>query len=117
MIIDRRSRKRLFSQPCADFEILAPFPEESGLAERPEGRQVDTRVYASAMTSPSLYFIMTVVDKQRQMILFEPDTRMLASFRKYIPRKIHLREQDRIVVEVKQVEPATPADAEPGQDA
>ena len=87
VIIDQKNRKRLFSQSCTEFERLAPYPEEDS--------PVPMRLYASSMDSPDLYAILTVVDKKRIKILFEPDSRMLAAFRQFIPRKILLRDRDR----------------------
>lgn len=91
IIIDQKSRKNLFAQDCREFEMLAPYPEEF----KSENNDFTEKLEAvSDMNAEDIYFIITNHEKKRKIIFFEPDTKMLLSFKQIIPRKIILRQAD-----------------------
>ncbi len=86
MIIAQRKRKRIFSGSCKDFEVVAKLT--SGQYDH-NVQSIKKRISAiSSMASPDVYFVTTVKDGEKVVVLFEPHPKMIESFRKYIPRKI-----------------------------
>ncbi len=85
-IIARRKRKRIFSGHCRDFEIVAKLKSSrynNSIENIP--KKINA---ASSLDSPDVYFIVTEYNGERTVIYFEPDQRMLDSFKTFIPRKV-----------------------------
>ena len=86
MIIAQKKRKRIFSGSCKDFDVVAKLT--SGQYDH-NTQSIKKRITAvSSMQSPEVYFVSTVKDGQKTLVFFEPHTKMIESFKKYIPRKI-----------------------------
>lgn len=86
IIIAQRRRKRIFSANCKDFDILAKL--KGGYNDRRIGN-VSKKIEAiSTIDSDEIYFATLTYKGERTAVLFEPDERMLKSFRTFIPRKI-----------------------------
>lgn len=85
-IIARRKRKRIYSGNCKDFEIVAKL-KSSKYDNSVQNIQNKINA-ASSLESPDVYFIVTEYNGERTVIFFEPDQRMIDSFKTYIPRKV-----------------------------
>lgn len=86
MIIAQRKRKRIFSASCKDFEIIAKMT--SGQYDH-NMQSIKKRINAvTSLDSPDVYFVSLVKDGQKTLVFFEPHTKMIESFKKYIPRKV-----------------------------
>ena len=83
IIYDQRSRKRVFSQNCREFEILAPYPGQTGLPDL-AGRTLERLEAVSSMEAADIYYLIAVQDQKR----------MLDSFKQLAPRKIHIRQPE-----------------------
>lgn len=81
-------RKHLFTVNCKDFEILAPFNETH--KREFETPSITKKIYVcSSLKEADLYFAIFVnKEHQKVLLVFEPDERMLQSFKTYIGRKI-----------------------------
>lgn len=88
MIIAERRRKRLLTVHCKEFEILAPVNDNH--KKEMEDTGINYKVYAcSSMEANRLYFcIFNLSGKGKTLLIFEPDNRMLDSFKTIIPRKV-----------------------------
>ncbi len=86
MIIAQRKRKRIFSSSCKEFEILAKL--KGGLQDRRvEG--VKKKIFAiSSIESEDVYFALLNYKGEQTAVFFEPNEKMLKSFKLFIPRKI-----------------------------
>ena len=85
-IIARRKRKRIFSASCKDFDILAKVKSNSYSLQV---QSIKNRIEAvSSMDSDDVYFATLNYKGDRTVVFFEPDERMLNSFKSLIPRKI-----------------------------
>jgi len=87
-IMGRRSRKRVLTVNCKDFEILAPVKPEytEPYNTQPFARRINA---AGSPKSQARYFaVFKDRDGANTLLIFEPDERMLKAFRVYIPRKI-----------------------------
>ena len=85
-IISRRKRKRIFSANCKSFDILAKYKSEH---YNSEVKNIQKKIEAvSSMDSPGVYFATLNYKNERTVIFFEPDEKMLDSFKTYIPRKL-----------------------------
>lgn len=85
-IIARRNRKRIFSASCKDFDIVARI-SSSGYEEAVRNAKVKIDV-TSMPNSPDAYYATLNYKGERTIVIFEPDDRMLAGFRTFIPRKV-----------------------------
>lgn len=86
MIIAQRKRKRIFTGNCKDFEMIAKLT--SGQYDQ-NAQNIKRRIKAvSSMDSTDVYFISLVKDGQKTLVFFEPHSKMIESFKKYIPRKV-----------------------------
>ncbi len=86
MIIAQRRRKRIFSANCKDFDIVAKL--KGGYNDR-RVSDVSKKIEAvSSMDSDDIYFATLMYKGERTAVLFEPDDRMLRSFKTFIPRKV-----------------------------
>lgn len=85
-IIARSRRKRIFSASCKEFEILAKL-KSSHYTQHIQN--VSNKIKAvSSMDSPDVYFALLNYNGEKTVVFFEPDERMLNSFKMFIPRKI-----------------------------
>jgi len=86
MIIAQRRRKRIFSANCKDFDIVAKL--KGGYNDR-RVSDVSKKIEAvSSIDSDDVYFATLMYKGERTAVLFEPDDRMLKSFKIFIPRKV-----------------------------
>jgi len=86
MIIAQRRRKRIFSANCKDFDIVAKL--KGGYNDR-RVSDVSKKIEAvSSIDSDDVYFATLMYKGERTAVLFEPDDRMLKSFKTFIPRKV-----------------------------
>lgn len=87
-IIAKRTRKRLLTVDCRKFEVLAPMTPQH---QREHGAAAATRKIdaSSSQSSDRRWFALYAGnDGVRTLLIFEPNDKMLAAFKKYIPRKI-----------------------------
>jgi hypothetical protein len=85
-IINRKRRKRIFSANCKDFEILARL--KGGLNDR-RIQNINNRIFAvSSMDAENVFFAILIYKGERTVVFFEPNEKMLNSFKLFIPRKI-----------------------------
>jgi len=88
-IIARRKRKRIFSADCKDFDIVAKYnPFGSGRNVLQNSQKTIEAI--SSMESKDIYYITLNYKGEKTTVLFEPDERMLKSFKSIIPRKVEL---------------------------
>jgi hypothetical protein len=88
MIIAQRKRKRIFSGSCKEFDIVAKVGSEYF---NQDVQSIKTRIDASSsISSADAYFFTTNYKSQRTLVIFEPNERMLKSFKVFIPRKIFM---------------------------
>ncbi|MBE6903527.1 MAG: hypothetical protein E7480_02860 [Ruminococcaceae bacterium] len=87
-IIAQRKRKKLASLNCREFEIIAPVNNEH--KREIEAPGIKNKIFAvSHPQSEGQYFgIFNDTEKGRTLLVFEPDERMIESFKTYIPRKV-----------------------------
>jgi hypothetical protein len=87
-IMGRRSRKRLLTVDCRNFDILAPYSPE--FRAEYESQTIATTVDVSSHPeAPGRWFaIFHAKDGKRTLLIFEPNEKMLDAFRKYIRSKI-----------------------------
>ncbi|MCL2147199.1 MAG: DUF6106 family protein [Synergistaceae bacterium] len=85
-ITAQRKRKRIFSAECRDFEVMAKV-KGSNYGQHIES--ITRKINAASSADPDgEYFIVLPYKGERTVVYFEPDKRMLDSFRRFIPRKI-----------------------------
>jgi len=85
-IINKRRRKRIFSANCKEFEILARL--KGGLNDR-RIQNITNRIMAvSSIDSENVFFAILNYKGEKTAVFFEPDERMLNTFKLFIPRKI-----------------------------
>jgi hypothetical protein len=84
----RRSRKRLFTVDCRTFDILAPYKEEYR-GEIESGAVTHRIDVSSHPQAPGRWFaVYNAKDGARTLLIFEPNEKMLNTFRLYIRSKI-----------------------------
>lgn len=90
-IIARRKRKRLFSVKGKDFEIFAPYTES--YKNDYNSQAIKKKFYAlSSLASPDAYFaIFEHKEFGKTLLVFEPDDRMISSFKAINPRRVFER--------------------------
>jgi hypothetical protein len=87
-IMGRRSRKRLLTVDCRNFDILAPYSPEFR-AEYESQTIAATVDVSSHPEAPGRWFaVFHAKDGKRTLLIFEPNEKMLDAFRKYIRSKI-----------------------------
>ncbi|MGI6777975.1 MAG: DUF6106 family protein [Acetivibrionales bacterium] len=86
-IIARRKRKRIFSANCKDFEIVARLKTNRDKAGQ-LGNIVKRIEAVSSMDSEDIFFVTLNYKGERTAVFFEPDERMIRSFKTFIPRKV-----------------------------
>lgn len=86
MIVNQRSRKRVFSANCKEFEVVARVKSDQ---YTPHIRETKTVLNLTSHNPDSdAWFIFMNQEGTPKVILFEPDERMIDSFRTFIPRKV-----------------------------
>jgi hypothetical protein len=85
-IIAQRKRKRIFSSSCKDFEIVAKLSCDKF---NQDVKNIKNQIHAETYnTSPNIYFVVLNYGGIRTVVFFEPDSRMINSFKTYIPKKV-----------------------------
>lgn len=85
-IKSQRKRIRIFSADCKDFEAVGRVKSKNYGPHITSGAEV---IFAGTnMASESLYFVTLAYKGKKTVLYFEPDQRMLDSFRRFIPSKI-----------------------------
>ncbi|MCX7749416.1 MAG: hypothetical protein N2645_21360 [Clostridia bacterium] len=85
VIIAQRTRKRIFSSHCKEFEMVAGVTSEN----YKDAKNIQNKIIAvSSMGAENIYFITLNYKGRKTLVLFEPDERMLDAFKSYIPRKV-----------------------------
>lgn len=85
-IIAQRKRKRIFSAMTKDIEIIAKLNSDKFASEF---KNIPNKIAAvSSMESQDIYFLVAPYKGQRTILFFEPDQRMIDSFKTKIPRKV-----------------------------
>jgi len=85
-IVSQRKRTRIFSSDCKSFDAVGKVHGHDLGPHLAEGADV---IFAGTnMASLDLYFVLLNYKGKKTILYFEPDKRMLDSFRRYIPRKI-----------------------------
>ena len=85
-IISKRKRKRIFSASCKDFDIVARTKSNSFSQSI---QALKSRIDASSSPgSPDAFFVTLNYKREKTVLIFEPDERMLNSFKQSIPRKV-----------------------------
>lgn len=85
-IISKRKRKRIFSANCKDFEIVAKTSSNNfSQSVQAIGNRIDA---SSTPKAPDAYFITLNYKNEKTVVIFEPDERMINSFKFVIPRKV-----------------------------
>jgi len=88
-IISQRKRKRIFSADCKDFDIVAKYNRFGSGRNVLQNSQKSIEA-VSSMESNDIYYITLNYKGERTTVFFEPDERMLNSFKNIIPRKVEL---------------------------
>ena len=85
-IISQRKRVRIFSADCKEFDAIGRVKSKNYGPHITSGAE---QIFAGTnMSSESLYFVNMSYKGKKTVLYFEPDQRMLDSFRRYIPSKI-----------------------------
>jgi len=85
-ITAKRRRKNIFSASCKEFEVVAPGASEHFT---PDVKSIKKRIEAvSSIQSPDVYFIIVSTEREKVLVFFQPDKRMLANFKSMIPKKV-----------------------------
>jgi hypothetical protein len=85
-IMSQRKRARIFSSDCRSFDAVGKVHSHNYGPHVASNAEV---IFAgSSMASEDLYFITLNYKGKKTVLYFEPDKRMLDSFRRYIPKKI-----------------------------
>jgi hypothetical protein len=85
-IISQRKRVRIFSADCKEFEAVGRVKSKNYGPHVSAGAEI---IFAGTnMASESLYFVSLSYKGKKSVLYFEPDQRMIDSFRRFIPSKI-----------------------------
>jgi len=85
-IISQRKRVRVFSADCKEFEAIGRVKSKNYGPHVTNGAE---QIFAgTSMDSESLYFVTLPYKGKKTVLFFEPDQRMLDSFKRFIPSKI-----------------------------
>jgi len=85
-IISQRKRVRIFSSDCKEFEAVGRVKSKNYGPHVTNGAE---QIFAgTSMDSESLYFVTLPYKGKKTVLFFEPDQRMLDSFRRFIPSKL-----------------------------
>jgi hypothetical protein len=87
-IIAQRKRARIFSGDCREFDAVGKVKSRNHGPHITNGAQV---IFAGTdMDSDDLYFISLSYKGKKTVVYFEPDQRMIDSFKRFIPKKLLL---------------------------
>ena len=86
IIFNQRKRKRVFSATCKDFDVVAKIKADQYTKEIRETKLVED--YSSRNPEADIWFVYLKHNGKTKVILFEPEDRMIESFRTFIPRKV-----------------------------
>ncbi|HOJ10519.1 MAG TPA: DUF6106 family protein [Clostridiales bacterium] len=87
-IIAQRRRKRIFSANCKDFDMVSRL--KGGNNDR-RIQDIKNRIEAvSSMDSENVFFATLLYKGEKTAVFFEPDEKMLNSFKTFIPRKMEI---------------------------
>jgi hypothetical protein len=87
-IMSKSRRKRIFSANCKDFDVVAKVKSDKYTQEV---KNIQNKIMAaSSMVAPDLYFFTLNYKGKRTIVYFEPDEKMLTSFRTFIPRNVFI---------------------------
>jgi hypothetical protein len=89
-IIDKKRRKRLFSQHCKDFEDIGPLKDIQDVKTLAEGRKLLCAIWEISTGVDGIYFVKGSYKNEKMLILFQPDKEILDMFRQYLPQKLKL---------------------------
>lgn len=85
-IIAQRKRKRIYSAASKDIEIVAKLKSDK---YTPEYQNIKNRIEAvSSMEESDVYFVVSTYNGARTIVFFQPDNRMIDSFKTKISRKV-----------------------------
>lgn len=85
-IISQRKRVRIFSSDCKEFDAVGRVKSKNFGPHITSGAEI---IFAGTnMQSENLYFVTLAYKGKKTVLYFEPDQRMLDSFRRFIPSKI-----------------------------
>jgi hypothetical protein len=85
-IISQRKRVRVFSADCKEFEAIGRVKSKNYGPHITNGAEI---IFAGTnMASESLFFVTLPYKGKKTVLFFEPDQRMLDSFKRFIPSKI-----------------------------
>jgi hypothetical protein len=85
-IMSQRKRVRIFSADCKEFEAVGRVKSKNFGPHITGGAEI---IFAGTnMSSESLYFVTLSYKGKKTVLYFEPDQRMIDSFRRFIPSKI-----------------------------
>lgn len=89
-IYGQRKRKRLLSVHSKNFELFAPINKnhEQEYLRNKTNRNLTVVDARSSDAAENAYFCVFNKDKGRFMLLFEPDERMIESFKSFNPRAV-----------------------------
>jgi hypothetical protein len=85
-IIAQRKRVRIFSAECKDFDAVGRV---KGPGHGPHITNSAQVIFAGTdMNSEDLYFVSLSYKGRKTVLYFEPDKRILDSFKRFIPKKL-----------------------------
>jgi hypothetical protein len=85
-IIARKKRKRIFSGHSKNFEIVAKVHSEK---YSPNYASINKKIIAvSSMDQDDVYFLVTQFNSERTIVYFQPNEKMIKSFKIFIANKI-----------------------------
>ena len=85
-IMSQRKRVRIFSADCKEFEAVGRVKSKNYGPHITSGSEI---IFAGTnMSSENLYFVTLSYKGKKTVLYFEPDQRMIDSFRRFIPSKI-----------------------------
>jgi len=85
-IIAQRKRVRIFSSDCKAFEAVGRVKSKNHGPHITNGSEI---IFAGTeMSSENLYFVTLPYNGKKTVVYFEPDQRMLDSFRRFIASKM-----------------------------
>ncbi|MDR1440046.1 MAG: hypothetical protein LBJ10_08580 [Clostridiales bacterium] len=85
-IVAQRKRVRIFSGDCREFDAMGKVNSRNHGPHITNGAQV---IFAGTdMGSDDLYFVSLSYKGRKTVLYFEPDQRMIDSFRRFIPKKL-----------------------------
>lgn len=86
MIIAKRKRKRVFSGKARDFEIMAKIDSDD--YQQAQKGNYEVMDFSSIADNKENWFFTAEYKSKRVLVLFEPDERMLESFKRHNPSKV-----------------------------